>query len=62
MKKSQKYLAEIKKRLTFAIPFREAWDKIIDNIERQVQASTEKNAIESRALISLEELRMSGES
>ena len=37
--------------------------KIIEKAEeRQVQASTEKNAIESRALISLEELRMSGES
>ena len=39
---------EIKKRVTFAIPFREVWDKIIDNTERQVQASTEKsNRIES---------------
>ena len=43
----QKNLARIKKSFIFAVLFREEGQKLIENIGKKVQASTEKTIIES---------------
>jgi hypothetical protein len=40
-------LALSKKWFTFAVPFREDWERSLKILEEQVQASTEKLRIES---------------